>query len=291
MNKEVRGFGIMRVLFFTLINCVTHLYKSIMAEDKKGIIVYADWIDKFEELEDDEAGRLIKHFFRYVNDLDPEPPDRLTKICFVDIQNQLKRDLKKWEGTVEGRSYNGRLGNLKRWNLDLYNDVVLEKTSLQEAEIIAKYRKASLPDNSESQNIANIAVNDNVTVNVNDTVNDILLKKETKQIFNFKKAMIDFGFEEFLIDEWLKVRKTKKATNTETAFKKFTNQVKIANAPINEILELCITKSWSGFEAEWFFNLKKDKNPTEKEQPMIGRMTQSTMEKNFMKFANVKIPQ
>lgn len=33
------------------------------------------------------------------------------------------------------------------------------------------------------------------------------------------------------------------------------------------------------------------KNPTEKEQPMIGRMTQSTMEKNFMKFANVKIPQ
>ena len=41
--------------------------------------------------------------------------------------------------------------------------------------------------------------------------------------------------------------------------------------------------------------LKKEKNstkiPTEKEQPMIGRMTQSTAEKNFMKFANVKIPQ
>lgn len=41
--------------------------------------------------------------------------------------------------------------------------------------------------------------------------------------------------------------------------------------------------------------LKKEKNstkiPAEKEQPMIGRMTQSTMEKNFIKFANVKIPQ
>lgn len=33
-----------------------------MAEDKNGVIIYADWIDKFEELADDEAGRLIKHF-------------------------------------------------------------------------------------------------------------------------------------------------------------------------------------------------------------------------------------
>jgi hypothetical protein len=29
-----------------------------MAENKKSVLVYADWLDKFEELEDDEAGRL-----------------------------------------------------------------------------------------------------------------------------------------------------------------------------------------------------------------------------------------
>jgi hypothetical protein len=57
-----------------------------MAENKKGVLVYADWIDKFEELEDDEAGRLIKHFFRYVNDLNPEYPDRTTKLMFIDIK-------------------------------------------------------------------------------------------------------------------------------------------------------------------------------------------------------------
>jgi hypothetical protein len=34
-----------------------------------------------KELEDDEAGRL-KHFFRYVNDLNPEYPDRTTKLMF-----------------------------------------------------------------------------------------------------------------------------------------------------------------------------------------------------------------
>ena len=68
-----------------------------MAENKSGIIVYADWINVFEELEDIEAGKLIKHFFRYVNDLNPEAPDRLTKIAFEPIKQSLKRDLEKWE--------------------------------------------------------------------------------------------------------------------------------------------------------------------------------------------------
>jgi len=79
-----------------------------MAENKKSIIVYADWIDKFETLEDDEAGRLIKHFFRYVNDLNPEFPDKITKVAFLDIQNALKRDLVKWEVIKGKRSDAGK---------------------------------------------------------------------------------------------------------------------------------------------------------------------------------------
>jgi len=78
-----------------------------MAVDKNSIIVYADWIELFEALKDDEAGRLIKHFFRYVNDQNPEPPDRLTELSFIPIKTSLKRDLKKWEGTKEKRSLAG----------------------------------------------------------------------------------------------------------------------------------------------------------------------------------------
>ena len=61
-----------------------------MAKDKKTVVVYTDWIEKFEELTDEEAGRLIKHFFRYVNDQEPEAPDRTTKLMFIDIKNTLK---------------------------------------------------------------------------------------------------------------------------------------------------------------------------------------------------------
>jgi hypothetical protein len=84
---------------------------SDMAKDKKSIVVYADWISIFEHLTDEEAGRIIKHFFRYVNDQDPTPPDRLTKLLFEPIKQQLKRDLRKYETMcIRNRSNGGKGG-------------------------------------------------------------------------------------------------------------------------------------------------------------------------------------
>ena len=70
-------------------------------------------------------------------------------------------------------------------------------------------------------------------------------------IFDFKKSMCEYGFKENLISEWLKVRKNKKATNTETAFNKFIIQVELTKKDKNKVLEICIERSWSGFNAEW----------------------------------------
>ena len=82
-----------------------------MAKDKKSVLIYVDWIATFNKLEDDEAGRLIKHFFSYVNDLNPTS-DRLTELLFEPIKQQLKRDLKAYEQTCERNSLNASL----RWN-------------------------------------------------------------------------------------------------------------------------------------------------------------------------------
>lgn len=138
-----------------------------MAENKKSIIVYAEWLEQFEYLTDEEAGKLIKHFFRYVNDLNPVAPDRFIEGQFISIKQTLKRDLDKWEKTLLERSVNGRLGNLKKYNLDLYNDVQSNKYTLEEAEELAKHRKASPPDSIAIKPIAKLAVNVNDNVNVN----------------------------------------------------------------------------------------------------------------------------
>jgi len=85
----------------------------IMATDKKAIVFYVDWIHVFEALDDNEAGKLVKHLLRYVNDQNPEPPDKLTKIAFEPIKQQLKRDLVKWEGVKEIKSIAGHAGGIK----------------------------------------------------------------------------------------------------------------------------------------------------------------------------------
>lgn len=81
-----------------------------MAEGKNKIIVYRDWLTTFDPLTDDEAGRLIKHFFRYVNDQNPEAPDRLTSLLFEPIKQTLKRDLRRYEKICLRNQQNGALG-------------------------------------------------------------------------------------------------------------------------------------------------------------------------------------
>ena len=81
-----------------------------MAKDKKSVLLYCDIIHTVEELDDAEAGRLFKHYLRYINDHNPEPPDKLTKIVFEPIKQTLKRDLRKYESFIEKQSLNGKRG-------------------------------------------------------------------------------------------------------------------------------------------------------------------------------------
>jgi len=116
-----------------------------MAENKKSVIIYCDWGAVFDGLEDDEAGKLIKHFFNYVRDLNPVAPDKLTSIAFEPIKQQLKRDLVKWDNIRDKRSLAGLASANKRKHVS---------TSVESVE----------------QTSTNPTVNVNDTVNVNVTV-------------------------------------------------------------------------------------------------------------------------
>src|SRR3989304_10393689 len=81
-----------------------------MAENKKSFIAYCEWVEVFETLTNEEAGKLVKHLFRYVNDKHPEPEDRITEISFIPIKQVLKKDLKKYESYVDKQKANGLKG-------------------------------------------------------------------------------------------------------------------------------------------------------------------------------------
>jgi hypothetical protein len=77
---------------------------------------------------------------------------------------------------------------------------------------------------------------------------------KNKNKFSFRSALISFGFNSDLVDEWIKVRKNKKLTNSEIAFNLFIKQVELNGADKNKILEKCVEKSWGGFESDWYKN-------------------------------------
>lgn len=137
-----------------------------MADGKQSFLAYADWKELFDSLPDDKAGKLIKHIFAYVNDENPKSDDFLINTIFIPIKSTLKRDLKKWEDRKESKSTAGRLGNLKRYNIDLYEKVTANLISLEEAENLAQSRRTSQSDILRSQNLAKLAVNDSVSVSV-----------------------------------------------------------------------------------------------------------------------------
>lgn len=168
-----------------------------MAEDKKSFILYSDSYGLIKQLPDEIAGRLLKHIFSYVNDENPISDELILNVAFEPIKMQLKRDLIKYESNKEDKKLNGRLGNLKRWNPDLYEKVISKKLSIEDAEIIAISRKSSLSDKNNSEatkNIANIAVNDNVNVSVNDNVT----VKEKKEDIDSRKLKFSHTLQPFL---------------------------------------------------------------------------------------------
>lgn len=81
-----------------------------MAENKKSFLIYCDIINTIDHLTDEEKGKLFQHLLEYVNDMNPVMEDRVLLSSWKPIEQQLKRDLKKYEAICGRNSINGALG-------------------------------------------------------------------------------------------------------------------------------------------------------------------------------------
>jgi len=209
-----------------------------MAEGKNTVVVYKDWRHIFDKLSDAEAGILIKHFFNYINDMDPEPPDRITELTFEPIKQQLKRDLKLWEKKKSGNSVSGRIGNLKRWYPDLYKKYKSGSLDLKKAikiaedrnrdEIIAndRERDENVANDREKpianaterdENVAKIADIDN-DIDIDNVLNNLYYLKSDENLKNvleyLKADLIEISFEDLQAEAAKFI--TKKEVETDT---------------------------------------------------------------------------
>lgn len=92
---------------------------------KKAFILYNDYIKHIGKLSDEEAGKLFKAIFDYVNEGKLPDLDGMAAMAFSFIANQLDTDLQKYEETCKKRSENIK----KRWEKANASQKAAENTS------------------------------------------------------------------------------------------------------------------------------------------------------------------
>jgi len=232
--------------------------------ERETFVFYKDWLNVIRDLPSEvqlEVYQAIAEYAIYGNLIELKP---LAKVAFGFVKQTIDRDTQKYISIKEKRKEAGAKGGRPLKTNELEESKEKQKNQL----VFEKSKKSKSPLN--------------VNVNVNDNVNDFSLLEKEKQKsvcvdleeekkehplnaeketspqvapppppFNFKKAMLAEGFAPELVDEWLKIRKAKKAINSELAFKTFIEQVRKTGQDKNAILERVVQKQWRGFEASW----------------------------------------
>jgi len=122
---------------------------------------------------------------------------------------------------------------------------------------------------------------------------EVILKEEKSKVkkskeenivekFDYKKTLLKFVENEILVNDYMALRKLKKAPITETAFNLLKNECDKNNFSLERALEISIQQNWQGFKVDWVNNLeKKEKSSAEKEKVVAGRMTEEAIKNSL----------
>lgn len=221
---------------------------------KKSFVLYADLIHTTNKLSNEQTGELFKLILSYANDDQIQIDNLLLEIAFEPIKQQMERDKIKWADTLQKRKEAGSLGGQAK-----AANVASARGAKQK---LAKGSKAK-------QDLANLAVNVNVTdnVSVTENVTDTVKEKITK-----KKSVVDFDFsnwpeqptDEFIKNVIIANRKSKKLSPiTQSIIDKTGEQLKTAMADCGCTYSQCIDewelKGWGSFLAKYMQNSSTQK--------------------------------
>ena len=154
--------------------------------------MYLDNKDVFYELNDKQAGRLIKAIFKY-QETGEITDDKTLKPLFISLKTTFDRDNKKWEEIKRKRSEAGKKGMENRWGKDnkKYQNITNDNKRYQDITNITDSVSGSV----------SVSVSDSVSVSVSDNnINNITLPTPTLdelRSYCLENDMGDFDYEKF----------------------------------------------------------------------------------------------
>ena len=201
-----------------------------MSNKKKSFLLHIDSLDILDDLTNGQAGVLFKAIKAYQHEED-FPLDSVVKIAFSPFKNQFFRDDEKYVKTCERRAIAGSKGGKQK--------VANASNSKQEVANVAD-------SNNKNKNKTK-----NKSDNNKEVIKDIVV---STPVFNFKNELLSLGVDKDILNDWMKVRKNKNATNTESAFRLLVSQISKSGLTIDQGIRFANSENWGAFKLTWYQN-------------------------------------
>ena len=205
--------------------------KPIYTMERESFIFYRSFFEGIEELPESIQLAVLQKLCRYalygeLNDSD----DVVVKSIFKFIKPQIDANNERYLNGKKGGKSGILAAKTKRGRkeVDESQAVVEEVPTISEEKSATEVPPASVVEAPKAEECT------------------------TKKLsFNFRKALIAEGFSPSLVEDWMRIRKEKKAINSQRAFHDFCCEVSKVQMDKNQLLEHIVKRQWKGFEANW----------------------------------------
>lgn len=199
----------------------------------------------FDELTDEEAGRLIKGIFSYVSTGESNLKGSL-KAVFIPIKNDIDRNEEKYQRIVERNRENGKLGGRPKKDNDS------EETQKTQSVILETQENPKEPDTchisyitTHISNINNHNSNNNLDI-IKDIINYLNLKTNSKYKYTTKSTQQKINArlnEGYILDDFIAVIDKKYNEWIGTEFERYMNPETLFGTKFEKYLNQKTTRS------------------------------------------------
>lgn len=156
-------------------------FGDIFMDKKNSFILYDDYAELVNELDNERAGKLFKSLFRYTTTGEVPEMDSLLKMVFITIRQGLDRNAEKYSKIVEKRRAAGSIGGKTR----------AQNQAKEANAIFDKQTQANQADNDSDNDSVSVSVSVSDNVSDNDSVLSLsvenIKEEERKVLENYVK--------------------------------------------------------------------------------------------------------
>lgn len=223
-----------------------------------GFLVGLNWVDFSEEL---QAKFIEENEFIYNKRLEFER-EKMVGFHQKQAENGKKGGRPRKNTTLEKVNNDGVLEDIENPNKTQSETQTKTKKSLSSSSSISS-SNVLLEKEPKEENIQKEISDETFDeVNPNSEERKKVAPKKEKYFNkdNFKKKLLDLGVEEKHANDWIQIRKDKKASFTESSIDAIVRECEKNNYPFSDAIRNCAEHNWQGFKYEWLKNRENGNN-------------------------------